>query len=335
MEVEEELSTKVTQEDLENAIDEYGVKYSPDGKRLLKGEEMLWKYQVRPGTKVICDSAFEGCVYLQSITLPDSVTHIGDSAFSWCWNLESITLPDSVTHIGNNPFERSAFECSGIKEIISRSVHFKVQDSCLYNADGTHLITYFGREESVTLPDSVTHIGDRAFWECLSLQSITLPDSVTHIGDRAFWCCESLQSITLPDSVTHIGDRAFWCCNSLQSITLPDSVTHIGDSAFEYCESLQSITLPDSVTHIGGNPFKRSGIKEIISRSVHFKVQDSCLYNADGTHLISYFGEEKSVTLPDSVTHIGDSAFNGCDFLQSITLPDSVTHIGDRAFEGV
>ena len=169
--VEEVLSTKVTKEDLANAIeDEYGVKYSSDGKRLLKGKLDLKEYQVRPGTKVICDFAF-----------------------LVCQSLQSITLPDSVTHIGSNPFV-----LSGIKEIISRSVHFKVQDSCLYNADGTHLISYFGDEKSVTLPDSVTHIGDSAFWGCSSLQSITLPDSVTHIGHHAFLGYGSLQRIVVP-----------------------------------------------------------------------------------------------------------------------------------------
>ena len=350
--VEEVLSTKVTKEDLANAIeDEYGVKYSPDGKRLLKGNDKLNEYQVRPGTKVICDLAFVWCRSLQSITLPDSVTHIGDRAFEWCYSLQSITLPDSVTHIGDSAFSHcyslqsitlpdsvthigsNPFWNSGIKEIINHSVHFKVQDSCLYNADGTHLISYFGNEESVTLPDSVTHIGDSAFWGCGSLQSITLPDSVTHIGSNPFKhsgikviishsvhfkvqdsCLYNAdgthlisyigdeESVTLPDSVTHIGDHAFYKCEALQSITLPDSVTHIGDSAFCVCESLQSITLPDSVTHIGDRAF-------LGCRSL------------------------RAITLPDSVTHIGNRAFEWCKSLQSITLPDSVTHIGDSAFE--
>ena len=261
--VEEVLSTKVTDEDLKNAIkDERGVKYSPDGKRLLKGNEGLKVYQVRPGTKVICDRAFEWCKYLRAITLLDSVTHIGDSAFAYCYSLRAITLPESVTHIGDSAFEHceslraitlpdsvthigtNPFAGSGIKEIISHSVHFKVQDSCLYNADGTHLISYFGREESVTLPESVTHIGDSAFSRCKSLQSITLPDSVTHIGNFAFAYSHSLESITLSDSVTHIGDFAFDGCESLQSITLPESVTHIGYDAFWGCDSLQRIVVP-------------------------------------------------------------------------------------------
>ena len=96
MKVEEELSTKVTQEDLENAIaDEHGVRYSPDGKRLLEGKQDLNEYQVRPGTKVICDGAFMNCSSLRAITLPDSVTHIGDSAFEMCKFLRAITLPEA------------------------------------------------------------------------------------------------------------------------------------------------------------------------------------------------------------------------------------------------
>ena len=155
--------------------------------------------------------------------------------------------------------------------------------------------------QSVTIPDSVTSIGDSAFSCCSSLQSVTIPDSVTSIGGRAFGECSSLQSVTIPDSVTSIGDRAFSWCTSLQSVTIPDSVTSIDESAFSWCTSLQSVIIPDSVTSIGNKAF--SDCKSL-----------------------------QSVTIPDSVTSISDSAFSGCSSLQSVTIPDSVTSIGRRAF---
>ncbi len=89
----------------------------------------------------------------------------------------------------------------------------------------------------ITIPNSVTSIGDFAFTGCVNLTSITIPNSVTSIGWYAFYGCSSLTSITIPDSVTSIGDEAFKDCSSLTSITIPDSVTFIGNAAFDGCLS--------------------------------------------------------------------------------------------------
>ena len=269
------ISTEVTEEDMKDAwTDEFGVKYSKDGKKLLKcTDDNLTNYTIRKGTRCICDGAFAGDYLddsspsLQSVTVPDSVTSIGNDAFMFCPFLQSITIPDSVTSIGGGAF----MLCSSL--------------------------------QSVTIPDSVTSIGDYAFSSCESLQFVTIHDSVTSIGYEAFSDCSSLQSVIIPDSVTSIGGRTFYGCSSLQSVTIPDSVTSISDWAFSHCESLHSITIPDSVTSIGDRAF--SGCK-----SLH------------------------SVTIPESVTSIGDCAFLDCSSLQSITIPDSVTSIGVSAFWG-
>ncbi len=108
---------------------------------------------------------------------------------------------------------------------------------------------------SISIPNSVTSIGDYAFRDCTSLTSITIPDSVTSIGDNAFYRCTSLTSITIPNSVTSIGALTFYDCNSLTSITIPDSVTIIDNVAFYMCSGLTSITIPDSVTSIGNSAF--------------------------------------------------------------------------------
>ena len=178
--------------------------------------------------------------------------------------------------------------------------------------------------QSVTIPDSVTSIGDSAFSCCSSLQSVTIPDSVTSIGGRAFGECSSLQSVTIPDSVTSIGDRAFSWCTSLQSVTIPDSVTSIDESAFSWCTSLQSVTIPDSVTSIGDSAF--SGCTSLQSVIIPDSV------TSIGNKAFSDCKSLQSVTIPDSVTSISDSAFSGCSSLQSVTIPDSVTSIGRRAF---
>ncbi len=211
------LSTKVTAEDLKNGVrDEFGALYSSDGLRLLRGTNVA-HYHIRQGTRVICYSAFFVRVRLSSITIPDSVTHIGDSAFSGCKSLSSITIPDSVTHIGANPFAGS-----GVSKIECYNSAFEADEHSLYAKGKKTLISFFNKSAPrFFFPNSVTHIGDSAFWGCISLSSITIPDSVTHIGDRAFSWCTSLSSINIPDSVTHIGDSAFWGCKSLSSITIP------------------------------------------------------------------------------------------------------------------
>ena len=154
---------------------------------------------------------------------------------------------------------------------------------------------------SIAIPDSVTSIGDYAFYYCPSLTNITIPDSVTEIGIYAFCKCTSLTSITIPNSVTEIKEGAFSNCTSLTSVTIPDSVTEIGNSAFSNCSSLTSVNIPNSVTSIGNGAF----------------------YGCTSL---------TSATIPDSVTEIGNFAFSNCDSLTSVTIPDSVTSIGERAF---
>ena len=271
------ISTEVTEEDKKDAwTDEFGVKYSKDGKKLLRcTNDDLQNYTIRQGTRSICNYAFDGCKSLQSVIIPDSVTSIGNNVFDGCKSLQSI--PESVTIIKGNPFPA----CSA--RVINHSNHFTIFEGNLYTSERRKLISYLSNGENFIIPDSVTSIGDGAFNGCDSLQSVTIPDSVTSIGDSAFSSCSSLQSVTIPNSVTSIGDSAFSFCNSLQSVTIPDSVTSIGDRAFSFCNSLQSITIPDSVTSIGDSAF-------------------------------SFCNSLQSVTIPESVTSIGNMAFFRCRY---------------------
>lgn len=184
---------------------------------------------------------------------------------------------------------------------------------------------------SINIPHSVTSIGNSAFSWCDSLTSINIPNSVTTIGDEAFYECKSLTSINIPDSVTSIGDGAFDECSSLASINIPDSVTSIGNAAFSKCESLTNINIPDSVIKMEGNPFASwHGSLSIESKS--FIYENDVLFNADKTIIIAYRTDDELYNIPDSVTSIGNSAFYGCKSLTNINIPDSVTSIGDWAF---
>jgi len=311
------ISTEVTEEDKKDAwTDEFGVKYSKDGKKLLRSTNRYLKnYTIRQGTRSICNKAFAGLPFvdqpLQSVTIPDSVTSIGDSAFSNCSSLHSVTIPDSVTNIGDWAFSG----CSSLQSVTIPDSVTSIGDHAFYGCESL---------QSVTIPDSVTRIGDSAFHGCSSLLFVTIPDSVTSISDSAFRGCSSLQSVTIPDSVTSIGNGAFLNCSSLQSVTIPDSVTSIGNGAFYGCESLQSVTIPDSVTSIIGSAFY--GCKFLQSVTIPDSV------TSIGNHAFESCWSLQSVTIPDSVTSIGDSAFSDCKSLHSVTIPDSVTSIGASAF---
>ena len=137
---------------------------------------------------------------------------------------------------------------------------------------------------SVTIPNSVTSIGNYAFNGCSGLTSVTIGSEVTSIGGGAFNGCTGLTSITIPNSVTSIGNDAFAVCSSLTSVTIPDSVTSIGDGAFSGCSRLTSVSIPAGVTSIGNDAF-------------------------------SYCSGLTSVTIGSGVTSIGNYAFKGCSGL--------------------
>ena len=241
---EEVWSTEVTNEDLENAVeDEFGVKYSKDWKRLLKAPSGLKdEYSIRKGVKVIGNRTFERCDSLTSINIPDGVTNIGDFAFTECRSLTCINIPSRVTNIGEGAF---AF-CISLTNIDIPNNVTNIGDSAFMCCKSF---------TNISIPDGVTNIGDKAFEDCKSLVRINIPNSVTNIGDNAFMYCESLTSINIPDGVTNIGYWAFLGCKSLTSINIPNSVTNIREETFSSCKSLTSIKIPNSVTNIGNWAF--------------------------------------------------------------------------------
>ena len=177
---------------------------------------------------------------------------------------------------------------------------------------------------SLTIPNSVTSIGNYAFYDCDSLTSLTIPNSVTSIGDYAFYDCNSLISLTIGNSVTSIGDYTFYGCNSLTSLTIPNSVTSIGDYAFCDCDSLTSLTIGNSVTSIGDWAF--GDCNRLISLTIPNSV------TSIGDWAFYYCNSLTSLTIGNSVTSIGIAAFVGCYSLTTLTIPNSVTTIGHIAF---
>ncbi len=274
----------------------------------------------------IGDSAFYNCNGLTSITIPYSVTSISYYSFSGCTGLTSITIPNSVTSIGHFSFAG----CTGLTSIyytgdIAGWCGISGLDSLMSGSSSKTL--YIGGkkvEGELTIPGSVTSIGNEAFYGCSELTSVTIGNGVASIGYFAFYGCTGLTSITIPDSVTSIGSWAFFHCTELTSITIPDSVTSIGEYAFSECTGLTSITIPDSVTSIGNQAFTScTKLTSVTIGNGMTYISSQSFYDCTGL---------TSVTIGNSVTSIGNGAFHGCTGLTSIIIPDSVTSIGSWAF---
>ena len=298
--MDEDLSTTSTKEELKEAlVDEWGVKYSKDGRKLLRAPKVLiGAYSVKEGTRIICDLAFYFCDSPSEIVIPSSVTSIGDRAFCGCSSLKYISIPKSVICLNGNPFAKwkGKLECL--------SPNFVFEDDILFNKDKSRIISFRNQNiKSYVIPSTVTSIGDHAFSWCRSLSEIVIPSSVTSIGKGVFSCCDSLSEIVIPSSVTSIGDSAFSCCDSLSEIVIPISVTSIGKDAFSCCDSLSEIVIPSSVTSIG----------------------DSAFFRCDSL---------SEIVIPSSVTSIGDSAFYRCKFPDNLKQ-ELIFRFGDRIFKEI
>ena len=342
--MDKDLSTKRTEEELKEAlVDEWGVKYSKDGRKLLKAPgELSGAYSVKEGTRIICDRAFWYCDSLSEIVIPSSVASIGDSAFLGCRSLSEIVIPSSVTSIGDSAFSG----CDSLSEIVIPSSVTSIGDRAF---NGCFSLKYISIPKSIICLNGNPFAGWDGKLECLSpnfvyeddvlfnkdksriisfrnqnIESYVIPSSVTSIGEGTFSVCRSLSEIVIPSSVTSIGDFAFSFCLSLSEIVIPSSVTSIGKGAFFRCHSLSEIVIPSSVASIGDRAFSFcDSLSEIVIPPSVTSIGDIAFSGCDSL---------SEIVIPSSVTSIGDSAFSFCDSLSEIVIPSSVTSIGDSAF---
>ena len=313
--------------------------------------------------------AFYGCSSVPSITIPEGVTHMGTHVFSGCssissvvWNAKhcadftaydlapfydirslitsfsfgnnvehvpaylcyymtnagSMSIPNTVTSVGSEAFAGITFD------------HQADEDGLVYV--GSVLWAYEGstpEKTSIQVKEGTTSIYSNVFKNCTELVSITLPSTITNIGASAFEGCSSLAEITIPEAVTSIADNAFSGCSSLIEITIPEGITYLGSSAFSGCSALTSVVWnAKNCANFGS--YSYAPFYNIHSQITSFTFGENVEHIP--SYLCYYMNNLKVLTIPNSVTTIGSSAFSSCLGLTSVEIPNSVTSIGSSAF---
>jgi hypothetical protein len=212
------------------------------------------------GTNVtnIGDWAFQYCTNLTSVAIGTNVTRIGNYAFYYCSSLINVTIPNSVTGIGNYAF----VGCSSLTSIAIPAGVTTIGDFAFFYCASLTAITVDALNPAYSSVDGVLLYNHTMLNQCPAGKagSYTIPNTVTYIGDNAFYHCSSLTNVTIPNTVTYIDDAAFAQCSSLTSITIPDSVTYIGGDrfpggAFAGCSSLTALYFRGNAPSVGPDPF--------------------------------------------------------------------------------
>jgi hypothetical protein len=240
----------------------------------------------------------------------------------------AVVISNFVTSIGD-PADPAFYGCTGLTSITIPGSVTNIGEAAFEHCASL---------TSVTIPYGVISIGQFAFAYCSGLTSVAIPASVTSIGEDAFFYCTGLTTVTIFASATSLGQFAFQGCTNLTNVRILNGVTSIGDYAFDDCTGLTRVTIPASVTNIGYDVFYDcTGLAEITvdTSNALYSSTNGVLFDKSQTTLVEFPGGlGGSYAIPASVTNIGDSAFEHCFSLTSVTIPNSVTSIGADAFAG-
>ena len=280
---------------------------------------------------------------ITELVLSDDVTTIGQNQFYNFGELTNVVLPKSLTSVGSNAFTNciitNMYYNGTISDFLSftfnySSANFMTYAPNFYMLDENGTVEYNGRKYSplteVEIPETVTTIGQYAFYNCQTITSVKIPASVESIGNQAFYGCGSLVTVEIAEQskLTSIGSYAFYECYKLTSITIPSGVKTIGEKAFYNCSKLESINIPATVETIYSNAFY--GCRALTK--VEF-AEGSTLKNI-GNSAFAQCTALTSIVIPNSVTKMGSAVFFGCNALQTVTLSTSITNIYSDTFSG-
>ena len=344
-----------------------GVLFNKDKTELLlyPTKKSQTAYTVPSSVTTLANGAFNDAVYLESLVLPESITQIG-TALSRCPALRAVHIPAGLTSLDSDAFlESTALESF---TVAAENPNYVAVDGILFNKAKTELIRYPAAKTSTSyaVPQSVTQLVYGAFLGASALQSVTLPATLKSIPASGFQGCTSLKSIAIPAGVESLEYSAFLNCKALADVSLPSSLQGIEPRAFCGCASLKTVKLPDNLTRLGWASFANSGLEEVfVPASVSCLTReggawggtafidctalkqitvspDNPTYEAESTMLMkketgellqyALASPETELTIPDTVTDIGSSAFQNADLLKTVTIPGTVKTVKLGAF---
>ena len=345
------------------------------GSSAFSGCTGLTEVTIPNSVTTIGERAFSGCTGLTEVTILNSVTTIGNGAFNSCTGLTEVTIPNSVTTIGDGAFD----SCTGLQKVIWNARNAQDLQDVLYDnpifPDCDQLTDFvFGEEvehipghlcyklrllNTIIIPNSVTAIGERAFYNCSGLQTViwnarNVQDLQYDVFNNIlpFSGCDRLTDFVFGEEVEYIPDYLCYQLTSLKKLVIGNSVTTIGKWAFYECTGLQKVTIGNSVTAIGyGAFYSCTGLTEVIwnARNAQDFQDNSSPFSGCDRLTDFVFGEKvehipaylcyqlaslKKLVIGNSVTSIGKMAFSSCTGLTEVTIPNSVTSIGSSAFSG-
>jgi len=298
------------------------------GKQAFADCSELQNFTLPLSLKMIEEKAFMNCTSITKVQIPNSVTRLWNSAFAGCKELIDISLSNAIIEVGGNVFE----DCIALESIEIPSGSFAVGNGmfkdCISLSD-------------VKIADTVTIVGNYAFQNCIVLEKITIPDSVTELGIGAFRGCVMLDNPVLSKYITSLNAEVFMDCINLTTISfsnvqsgktselvIPSFISFIGKQAFYGCESIKNLTLGEGIITIGANAFKTC------SSVVTLKILSNNISDCgEGIFEECYLN---NVVFPAGMQVIPDKLFSKAHFASSasITIPATVTEIGDNAFAG-
>ena len=268
------------------------------GNYLIKASSDLTdSYIIKSGTKIVADNAFEECINLTAVVIPESVVILGKYSFLACGGLTSAVVPNGVLSIGEGAFGG----CISLTNIIIPDSVKTIGEYAFQSCIGL---------VSLSIGNGDVSIGAYAFANCSNLVSVTIGNGAVIIGSYAFWNCTALKDIVFCIGVTYIGEAAFSGCSSLISIVIPESVKVIERDAFSYCSRLNKIVIPNGVTSIG------DGVFSCCTNLAKVEISDS----VTSIGYAAFYGCSNlaSIVIPESVISIGQNAFFGCSNLTKV-----------------
>ncbi len=306
--------SNLSQVTFENTVEKPSA-LSTIGKKAFSGCTSLKSITFPSTVQSLGESSFEGCTGLTELVIPNSINVLNTKAFYNCNKVASLQLPNATTTVGDYVFAK----CSSLTEVV-------LPEGLTFTGKGEFMDC--AALSSVSIPSTMQIIGDETFKNCKEIRQVELPDSVTSIGKGAFEGCTGLYKIRYSENLTVIKDRAFMNCINLISNVFPESLTTIGANAFQNCESFYDLTIPANVTAIGSQAFTNChGISFLTIKS------DKLTNCGAG---IFYQCLLRKVQFPEGITTIPANLFNQATFTADsvMTIPGTVTTIGNSAFAG-